>query len=130
MSLEDHIGIHEGGVTTERLEGLWETAWNFLEKTAEPPVTDTRQVVRDGNWFIEVQSTWDNDNLDTLTIVTRSAGLGNRPEILKLNAVVSYKRPGFDNMEWEFAGGISDNWIERVERVLNQMVDQAETTQT
>ena len=120
--------VYDEGVSTNKLEELYVTACRFLEKTKKANTrTFTDQVVRYENQFIMFQSQYDDNgynSLEKLTIVAYTEKPSTGPKILKPEAIISYK-PGV-KLNWEHRGGVSDFWIEGVEKALNQLADQAE----
>jgi hypothetical protein len=114
----------DGGVSTERIEGLWKTAWNFLEKSTPHYVTMPHIMVQSGMEIFEVSATWDSDSLESLTVASWKLSPSGSPQRLKLEAKISYKYLGdAENQSWEHRGAIDDSWINRVEKALNEIAE-------
>lgn len=111
-----------GGVSDERIKGLWKTAQNFLEKVTPHYVTIPHIMVQSGMEVIEVNAVWDNDTLKSLTVSSWSLSLSGSPQKLEREAIISYKYPGDAEKEsWLHLGAIDDFWINRVEVALNEI---------
>lgn len=111
----------DGGVSTERIEGLWKTAQNFLEKVTPHYVTIPQIKVQYGMTLIEVSALWDNDTLKSLTVASWDLSLSGSPQKLNCRARISYQDE--ESLNWALSGTIDDYWIDRVEVALNEIAE-------
>jgi hypothetical protein len=114
----------DGGVSTERINGLRESVRKFLERATPHYVTIPHVMIQGGMSIIEVNGVWDNDSLESLTVASWRLSPLSTPKKLTPEARISYKYPGdAENGSWEHSGAIDDLWINKVEAALNVVAE-------
>lgn len=108
------------------LISLWKTARCLLEKKLVGPVTNGRLCLIAGNRFIEVESAWDSDSLESIAIRSWQLPRTNDCAILNMEAELFVRNPGMEDLEGhslesQFAQGeLSLEWVSAVERVCKK----------
>ena len=114
-------------VEKEKLDHLWQTAWEYLEKNSDN-ATNERQLILIGSMLVEIKSYWDSDMLDGITIRSWNTIHGPTNPFTELvkEADLQVKHPGslgtrdgYYKQKFEFEGKVSTNWVETIQGCLD-----------
>lgn len=109
------------------LTSLWETAWNVLERKIGERVTDGRLHLFAGNRFIEIESTWDGDRLESIAVRSWQAPRCPDSTTLDVEAELFVKNPGLETLEGQSLeeqfsrGEVSLAWVSAMEKALKSI---------